>query len=117
MSTQADLLYEAWCLIANARSWDDAHADEWEAAKVRWRDAWHATLHTPGPDTERSPDGLVERVADAAIRFANDEGTAADIALAVADWLDEQFRVSVVQQAACEWAADLIRREVEGSGS
>ena len=41
----ADLLYEAWTIIANAHggNWDEA-SDEWQAAAVRWRDRWHETL-------------------------------------------------------------------------
>ena len=89
------------------------------------------TPPTPGTDTERSPGGLVERVAEAIDRHHDedvylprypedgsrciDSAAARAAVLAMADWLDEQFRVSVVQQAACEWAADLIRREVEGA--
>jgi hypothetical protein len=40
------MLYDAWCVIANARDWllDDAQAIEWQRAAVRWRDEWHATL-------------------------------------------------------------------------
>jgi hypothetical protein len=35
----------AWALIANARSWDEAHQDEWRAAMERWRDQhWHPAL-------------------------------------------------------------------------
>lgn len=85
------------------------------------------TPPTPGTDTERSPGGLVERVGvvhhDAWTKstkhgraLSEELGTAA--ALAVADWLDECSTVR-----AEEWrpnylyAADLIRREVEGSGS
>lgn len=32
------LLYEAWCVIANA-GWDD-QSDEWREAAMRWRDKW-----------------------------------------------------------------------------
>jgi len=46
-----DLNYEAWALLANAAYWD--HTDkrrgaEWDAALIRWRDRWHATLSTGG---------------------------------------------------------------------
>jgi hypothetical protein len=37
-----DLLYDAWCVIANAVGWDDD--TEWRRAAIRWRDAWHQTM-------------------------------------------------------------------------
>lgn len=42
-----DLGYDAWMLLANGAYWD--HTDpkgraEWDAARDRWRDRWHATL-------------------------------------------------------------------------
>lgn len=42
-----DLLYEAWGVIANASDWivDSEQARQWQAAAIRWRDRWHATLH------------------------------------------------------------------------
>ena len=43
----ANLLYEAWVLIANGGYWD--HTDEqnkaaWDEARTVWRDKWHKTL-------------------------------------------------------------------------
>jgi hypothetical protein len=40
-----DLLYDAWVLLANGAYWD--HTDpkrqtEWNDARDRWRDKWHA---------------------------------------------------------------------------
>jgi hypothetical protein len=45
--TAADLGYDAWVLLANGAYWD--HTDpigvaQWNAARDRWRDQWHATL-------------------------------------------------------------------------
>jgi hypothetical protein len=42
--------YDAWVLLANGAYWD--HTDlkgvaEWNAARDRWRDRWHATLDVP----------------------------------------------------------------------
>ena len=37
-----DLLYDAWCVIANAPGWEDD--TEWRRAAIRWRDKWHETL-------------------------------------------------------------------------
>lgn len=39
-SAPSDLLYEAWCVIANAVGWDDD--TEWRRAATRWRDRWHS---------------------------------------------------------------------------
>jgi len=45
----ADLLYEAWGVIANARDWllTDDQSQEWVDAAERWRDKFHDTLSTP----------------------------------------------------------------------
>jgi hypothetical protein len=37
-----DLLYDAWCVIANAAGWDED--SEWRRAAIRWRDNWHETM-------------------------------------------------------------------------
>lgn len=37
-----DLLYDVWCVIANARGWTED--PEWHAAATRWRDRWHAYI-------------------------------------------------------------------------
>lgn len=83
-----------------------------------WYDPDDLTLidrPTPPLPTERSSDGLVERIKPSPIR---EIGTtwrsltdleARGAALAVAQWLDEQDVYYVA-------AADLIRREVEGAG-
>lgn len=40
-----DLLYDAWCLIANAPGgWGEGAVSTWQAAAERWRDRWHETL-------------------------------------------------------------------------
>ena len=54
-----DLLYDAWCVIANVGhlrgGWSAQHA-EWIAAAERWRDNWHATLNaTPAPAKTLEP--------------------------------------------------------------
>ena len=85
------------------------------------------TPPTPGPDAERSPDGLVERVADAIDRHHDedvylprypedgsrciDSAAARAAALAVAMWLEAR------PGTWCLTAARAIRREVEGEGS
>lgn len=81
-----------------------------------------ATPPTPGPDTERSPTGLVARVMGA-MRESNREWNEQDdprdpvalearaAALAVATWLDECVHDGYRR------AAKRIRREVEGSGT
>lgn len=50
----------AWGIICNGRAWDPAQHDEWEAAKVRFRDDhWHPALdrnvrlHTPEQENDR----------------------------------------------------------------
>lgn len=50
----AELLMEAWGVIANAADWrmdGDPQADTWVEAARQWRDRWHATLAEPVPDT------------------------------------------------------------------
>lgn len=44
-----DLLYEAWCLIANAGggNWEN-ESYVWREAARRWRDRWHGTLTSEG---------------------------------------------------------------------
>lgn len=37
-----DLLYSAWCLVANAM--DNPPSEAWREAAVRWRDQWHAYI-------------------------------------------------------------------------
>ena len=37
-----DLLYDAWCVIANAPGWETD--TEWRRAAIRWRNRWHETL-------------------------------------------------------------------------
>jgi hypothetical protein len=48
-SSPSDLTYWAWTIIANAHggNWDEA-SDEWRAAAIRWRDAFHASLDNDG---------------------------------------------------------------------
>ena len=36
------LLYDAWCVIANAPGWDED--GEWRGAATRWRNRWHRYL-------------------------------------------------------------------------
>ncbi len=88
----AELLYEAWAVIANAGvhfgGWETLPA-EWVQAAERWRDAWHAynaaycaqreadgvirpvNPHSPGPE-DPAPVNQCEADADAARRFAAD---------------------------------------------
>ena len=77
-----------------------------------------STPPTPGTDTERSPDGLVERVERAEGSLLGSEwtteGRARSAAAAIADWLEECDPQRMTAYGA---AADRIRREVEGSGS
>lgn len=42
----ADLLYEAWAVIANASDWlaDPKCEGEWVQAAIRWRDKFHAAV-------------------------------------------------------------------------
>ena len=53
-----ELLYDAWCVIANAYdgNWSRA-SPEWRGAAERWRDNWHDTfprnLDPGAPDVER----------------------------------------------------------------
>lgn len=44
---EAELLYDAWVVIANAGEgdWTKEHPD-WQEAAARWRDRWHAHLET-----------------------------------------------------------------------
>lgn len=49
-----DLLYDAWCVIANARDWlladdGDEQSQEWVQAAIRFRDAWCKTLPWVAP--------------------------------------------------------------------
>ena len=39
----AELLYDAWAIIANAANWAEPDS-VWVAAATKWRDRWHATL-------------------------------------------------------------------------
>jgi hypothetical protein len=51
--TAADLGYDAWVLLANSAYWDTTDAigtAQWNAARDRWRDQWHATLPNVSPD-------------------------------------------------------------------
>jgi hypothetical protein len=44
-STEADLLYDAWAVIANVSGGDwMQQSGEWGRAAAAWRDRWHATL-------------------------------------------------------------------------
>lgn len=45
-----DLAYWAWTILANVSEgrWED-QTPEWQEAVVRWRDAFHASLHEPRP--------------------------------------------------------------------
>lgn len=53
-SDHSQLLYEAWCVIANVGwhqgGWGAQHP-EWLAAAIRWRDGWHAWLDSHQPKT------------------------------------------------------------------
>src|SRR5687767_8088312 len=61
---EADLLSEAWAVIANAghsegkpeAGWQNEHP-EWQAAAARWREKWHATL---GQDETHTNSQLAE---------------------------------------------------------
>ncbi len=54
---QEHMLEAAWGIIANAWGGDWAKADhEWQAAALRWRDAYHELL-------EDERDGLCEELA------------------------------------------------------
>jgi hypothetical protein len=47
-SAAADLLYEAWGLIANA-GWDGLDKTEgWQEAAIQWRDKYHEWLDRDG---------------------------------------------------------------------
>ena len=73
----ADLLYDAWVVIANAAfsppvelDWPTAAAEgnEWAAAAIAWRDRWHAfTDVDPGaPRGCDSEESRLDRIAEAA---------------------------------------------------
>jgi hypothetical protein len=52
-----DLAFSAWVLLANGAYWD--HTDpkrgaEWNAARDRWRDRFHATLDASPNDGSRT---------------------------------------------------------------
>ena len=51
-TTERDLLYEAWAVIANAGggNWQDNESPEWVEAAERWRDRWHGTLESKPSD-------------------------------------------------------------------
>lgn len=59
----SDMLYDAWCIIANApvRGWafsgtPEPEAEEWIDAAKRWRDAFHDLNSAPEPDPEPVPE-------------------------------------------------------------
>jgi len=62
-----ELLYDAWCVIANASDWNalpvDGFATKWRESAERWRDKWHETLDVakcefgPDPRYPHSHDG------------------------------------------------------------
>jgi hypothetical protein len=58
-----DLLHQAWVVIANVSEGDWSEQPiAWQAAAIRWRDEWHATLSAPATVCVRL-DGLHGKIA------------------------------------------------------
>lgn len=51
-------LYDAWCVIANARDWliEDEQAEQWRIAAMRWRDRNGFGAAVAGPATPTGDD-------------------------------------------------------------